>query len=140
MGRMNETAIPDAFLAALSIRDFDRLAACLAPSAQARLLLPPGPEVQSGRDAIARRFEGWFAAGADFSMLDSHNDSVGRRHRLSWRLRMSRNHQAPEIVEQVAFMDVEPDGISRIDLLCSGFMRDEAVDSCAVGGGSGRTA
>ena len=140
MGRMNETALPDAFLAALSIRDFDRLAECLAPSAQARLLLPRGPEVQSGRDDIARRFAGWFAAGADFSMLESDNDAVGLRHRLRWRLRMSRNHQAPEIVEQVAFVDVEPDGISRIDLVCSGFMRDQAVNSCAIEGASGRTA
>jgi hypothetical protein len=137
---MNETPMPDAFLAALSTRDFDGLAACLAPDAHARLLLPRGPEVQSGRDDIARRFEGWFAAGADFKMLESHNEPVGRRHRLSWRLRMSRNHGAPEIVEQVAFVDVELDGISRIDLLCSGFMLDEAVESCAVVGASRRTA
>jgi hypothetical protein len=43
---------------------------------------------------------------------------------------MSRNGQAPEIVEQVAFVDVGLDGISQIDLLCSGFMADEAVASC----------
>ena len=137
---MNETSIPNAFLAALSTRDFSRLAECLAPSAQARMLLPPGPEVRSGRDEIARRFQGWFASGSDFSVLGSSNEPVGLRHRLTWRLRMSRNHQAPEIVEQVAFVDVGPDGISDIDLLCSGFMRDEAVASCAVDSASRRTA
>lgn len=129
---MNETAITDAFLAALSIRDFDRLAQCLAPSAQARLLLPRGPEVQSGRDDIARRFQGWFAAGSDFSVLGASSERVGPRHRLTWRLRMSRNLQPPEIVEQVAFVDVGPDGISDIDLVCSGFMRDEGAESCAI--------
>ncbi|HET9410273.1 MAG TPA: nuclear transport factor 2 family protein [Candidatus Dormibacteraeota bacterium] len=129
---MNETSIPDAFLAALTARDFGRLAECLAPSAQARLLLPHGPEVQSGRDDIVRRIQGWFASGSDYSVLDSSHDPVGLRHRVSWRLRMSRNGQPPEIVEQVAFIDVGPDGITRIDLLCSGFMPDESVASCAA--------
>jgi len=137
---MNETSIPDAFLTAISARDFGRLAECLAPSAQARLLLPRGPEVQSGRDEIARRFQGWFAAGSDFSVLASSHEPVGPRHRLTWRLRMSRNLQAPEIVEQVAFVDVGLDGITDIDLLCSGFMPDEAVASCALDTASRRTA
>jgi len=137
---MNETSVPGAFLTAISARDFGRLAECLAPSAEARLLLPRGPEVQSGRDAIVRRIQGWFAAGSDFSVLATSHEPIGLRHRLTWRLRMSRNLAAPEIVEQVAFVDVGPDGISDIDLLCSGFMRDEAVASCAIDGASSRTA
>src|SRR2546426_11045926 len=36
----------DVFLSALAARDFGRFAECLAPQAQARLLLPPGPEVR----------------------------------------------------------------------------------------------
>ena len=136
-GCMNETSIPDAFLTALSVRDFSRLAECLRPSAQARMLLPRGPEVRSGRDEIARRIEGWFAAGSDFTVLETGHEMVGRRHRLSWRFRMSRGDQGPETVEQVAFMDVAPDGISQIDLLCSGFLLDGAMTtipslSCAV--------
>ena len=139
MGPVNETSIPEAFITAISARDFDGLAECLTPSAQARLLLPRGPEVQSGRDAIVRRIQGWFGAGTDFSVLATSHEPVGLRHRLSWRLRMSRNLQAPEIVEQVAFVDVGPDGISDIDLLCSGFMADEAVAACAIDGASRRT-
>ena len=137
---MNETSIPDAFLSAISARDFGRLADCLVPSAQARLLLPRGPEVQSGREDIARRFQGWFAAGSDFSVLATSHEPVGRRHRLTWRLRMCRNLQAPEIVEQIAFVDIGPNGITDIDLLCSGFMADEAVASSAISGATGRTA
>jgi hypothetical protein len=121
---MNERSIPAAFLAALTSRDFVRLAACLAPSAQARMLLPHGPEVRSGRDQIAQRIEGWFAAGSDFAVLETRHEMVGLRHRLSWRFRMRRKNQAPEIVEQIAFVDVAPDGISEIDLLCSGFLRE----------------
>ncbi len=137
---MNETSTPDAFLTAISARDFGRLAECLAPSAQARLLLPRGPEVQSGRDDIARRFQGWFAGGSDFSVLAASHEPVGQRHRLTWRLRMRRNLQAPEIVEQVAFVDIGPNGITAIDLLCSGFMADEAVASCAIDGATSATA
>jgi hypothetical protein len=129
---MNERSIPAAFLAALSLRDFGRLAACLAPSAQARMLLPRGPEVRSGRDEIAQRMEGWFASGSDFTVLEMRNEMVGLRHRLSWRFRMRRNNQPPEMVEQVAFMDVAPDGISQIDLLCSGFL--PAGEPAAVAG------
>jgi hypothetical protein len=129
---MTERSLPDEFLAALSLRDFGRLAACLAPSAQARMLLPRGPEVRSGRDEIAQRIEGWFAAASDFTVLEMRYERVGLRHRLNWRLRMRRNNQAPEIVEQVAFVDVAPDGISQIDLLCSGFLR-EGVPAAVAG-------
>jgi len=129
---MNERSIPDAFLAALSSRDFGGLASCLAPSAQARMLLPRGPEVRSGRDEIAQRMEGWFASGSDFTVLEMRNEMVGLRHHLSWRLRMRRNNQPPEVVEQVAFLDVGPDGISQIDLLCSGFLREGAPAAGAV--------
>jgi hypothetical protein len=133
---MNETPVTDQFLAALTSRDFGRLGECLAPSAQARLLLPRGPEVRSGRDEIARRLEGWFAAGSDFSVLGINQEPVGLRHRLTWRFRMSRNHQVPEIVEQVAFIDVGPDGISQIDLLCSGFLQEaEPISMCSVEAG-----
>jgi hypothetical protein len=123
---MIDHSTPDVFLAALSLRDFERFADCLAPSAQARMLLPRGPEVRSGRDEIARRFEGWFARASEFEVLDSCRDQVGPRYRLSWRFRMSRGDQAPEMIEQVAFVDVGPDGIAEIDLLCSGFLPDDS--------------
>jgi len=129
---MNESA-PDAFLSALSARDFGRFAECLAPDAQARMLLPPGPETRSGREEIARRFEGWFSRAADFQVLDSHRVHVGLRDRLSWRFRLRRDGQSREVIEQVAFVNEGPDGIYEIDLLCSGFLREEeVVASCAV--------
>jgi len=129
---------PDSFLSALSSRDFRRFAQCLSPSAQARLLLPRGPEVRSGREEIARRFEGWFANATEFDVLDTHRDQVGPRSRLNWRFRMIRDGKTREVIEQVAFVDVGPDGISKIDLVCSGFLPEEkpvaagVIDSCPV--------
>jgi ketosteroid isomerase-like protein len=115
---------PDAFLSALSMRDFGRFAECLAPDVHARLLLPRGPEVRTGREEIARRFEGWFGSASDFEVLDTQRAQMGLRTRLSWRLRMSRDGHSHEVIEQVAFVNTESDGISAIDLLCSGFQRE----------------
>jgi hypothetical protein len=122
LSNMIDKTTPDVFLAALSLRDFQRFADCLAPSAQARMLLPKGPEVRSGREDIVQRFEGWFAPHSEFRVLDSSREQVGRRNRLTWRFQMSRGGNSPEVVEQVAFVDVGPEGIDEIDLLCSGFL------------------
>jgi TusA-related sulfurtransferase len=129
---MHDQPAPDAFLSALLVRDFGRLAECLAASAQARMLLPRGPEVQSGRDAIAHRLEGWFATARDFEVLDSGSERVGSRTRLNWRFRLSRDGETREVIEQVAFVAVEADGISEIALLCSGFLREEEPGASCV--------
>ena len=97
------------------------------------MLLPRGPEVRSGREEIARRIEGWFASATEFEVLDSNREQVGRRSRLNWRFRLSRDGQSREIIEQVAFVDVGPDGISGIDLVCSGFLPEgEPAAQCEV--------
>jgi hypothetical protein len=121
---MIERSVPDAFLGAITSRDFGQLVECLAPTANARLFLPRGPEVRSGRDEITRRLEGWFATATDFVVLEAHCEPIGHRNRLNWRFRLSRDGQTHEVIEQVAFVDVGPDGISEIDLLCSGFLTD----------------
>jgi len=122
---MFEQSAPDALLSALSSRDFAAFARCLAPTAQARLSLPRGPELQSGRHDIARRFEGWFAVATDFEVLDTGCEPVGPRYRLNWRFRLSRDGVSHEVIEQVAFVDHGPDGITEINLLCSGFLPDQ---------------
>ncbi|MGZ6299754.1 MAG: nuclear transport factor 2 family protein [Candidatus Limnocylindria bacterium] len=120
----------DTFLTALGSRDFGLLATCLSPDATARLLLPRGPEEISGRDPIARRFEGWFAPATEFEVLSTTRNEVGQRHRLTWRFRTVRPGRSREVVEQVAYCDVSEVGIERIDLLCSGFLADEMPASC----------
>ncbi len=96
--------------------------------------------MRSGREQIARRFEAWFSRASDFEVLDSHRAQVGLRNRLSWRFRMSRDGQSREVIEQVAFITVGPEGISEIDLLCSGFQREkEIVAPRSFGSAASRT-
>jgi len=132
---MHEPEPLKSFLTALAGRDFELLATCLSPAAKARLLLPRGPEELTGRDAIARRFEGWFAPAVEFEVLSTAVAEVGARHRLTWRFRTVRPGRPREVVEQVAFCNLGEDGIEQVDLLCSGFLPDSAPASCDVPGG-----
>jgi TusA-related sulfurtransferase len=127
-------ASAEGFLEALSVRDFDQLAACLAPAARARMLLPRGAEELAGRDQIARRLDGWFGSATEFQVLSTAHDEIGARRRLSWRLRLVRDGRSWELIEQVAFVDPGPDGIRQIDLLCSGFLPETTVSLFDAGG------
>ena len=129
---MTDQSAPDALLAAITSRDFVGLAESLTPSAEARLLLPRGPETRSGRDEIARRFEGWFAQASEFEVVAATITTVGRRHHLTWRFRLRRESGPREVIEQTAYVDATPEGISRIDLMCSGFLPDEESTASSV--------
>jgi TusA-related sulfurtransferase len=109
------------FIERLAARDFEHLAATLASDAQGRFLLPGGYEEQAGADAIVRRFQSWFGPASQCDLVASSGESVGPRDRLSWRFDVVRNGSSHEVVEQVAYFDVGPDGIEWIDLVCSGF-------------------
>jgi TusA-related sulfurtransferase len=100
-------------------------------------LLPGGAEVRSGRKEIAERLQGWFASTTEFEVLDSGSEQPGPRTRLTWRFRLSRDGQTREVIEQVAFVDAGPEGITDIALLCSGFLREEQpVAACVFDAGT----
>lgn len=132
MPQDTETAATDRFLSALTTRDFVQFAACLAPSAEARLFLPRGLEIRTGRDEISRRFEGWFEPASSFEVVATSITPIGARHRVTWRFRVVRDGNHAELIEQLAFIDVTDEGVARIDLLCSGFLPDEQTGSTVV--------
>jgi ketosteroid isomerase-like protein len=119
-----------AFVDQLTARNFEQLASVLAPDAVARFLLPRGPQETAGAEAIARRFEGWFGGATNFTVLSTGNQAVGGRSLLRWRFRLSRDGQSSEVIEQVAFVDSGPEGVYRLDLVCSGFLPD--IEMCQV--------
>jgi TusA-related sulfurtransferase len=138
---MAERKASQRFLELLAARDFERLATTLAGDAHARLLLPHGLEEHTGRDAIVRRVESWFASASVFELKSSSEDEVGLRPRLTWRFSVVRDGRTREVVEQVVFLDIGPQGIERVDLLCSGFQLEpgstagsaEVFDAGAMG-------
>jgi TusA-related sulfurtransferase len=124
---MAERTTSQRFLELLVARDFERLGATLANEAQARMLLPDGLEEDAGRDAIVRRIESWFGSASVFDLTSSSEEAVGLRHRLSWRFNVVRDGRSREVIEQLVYLDLGPDGIERIDLLCSGFQLEPGV-------------
>lgn len=121
---MKTATSAEAFVEQLTARNFEQLAGTLAPDAVARFLLPRGPEEIVGGPAIARRIEGWFGGAEPFTVVSLANERIGHRRALRWRFQLSRNGTATEVIEQVAFMDEGPAGVTRLDLLCSGFLPD----------------
>ncbi len=124
---METTNPSQAFLDHLAARNFEQLAQTLSPDAVFRMLLPRGPQETAGADAIAGRFESWFGGAGNFAVLSTVSQQVGGRSLLEWRFRLSRDGQSTEVIEQVAFVDVGPAGIYRLDLLCSGFLPDVQI-------------
>ncbi len=123
-----ERASARTFLELLAARDFDRLAASLASDAHARFLLPHGLEEYDGRDSIVARVRSWFESASVFDLTSSTEDKVGMRHRISWRFSVVRDGSR-QVIEQLVYLDLGPQGIDRIDLLCSGFQTEPAVDA-----------
>lgn len=116
---------PEEFVKLLAARDFDRLAGTLAEDAQGRLLLPYGLEEPDGRDAIVGHFKRWFASASRFELAASDEEVVGPRHRITWRFNVEREGRR-EVIEQLVYVQVGPQGIRKIDLLCSGFQQEAA--------------
>jgi ketosteroid isomerase-like protein len=127
---MRTTTASQAFVDHLAARNFDQLARVLAPDAVARFLLPRGAQETLGAEPIARRFEGWFGGATNFTVLSTENEVVGGRSLLRWRFHLSRDGRSSEVIEQIAFVDAGPEGVYRLDLLCSGFLPD--VELCQV--------
>jgi tRNA 2-thiouridine synthesizing protein A/cysteine desulfurase len=123
---MNSTT-SQKFLKLLAARDFEGLAATLASDAHARFLLPHGLEEYAGRDAIVGRIKSWFGSASVFDLASSTEETVGLRQRLSWRFAVVRDGNSREVIEQLAYLNLGPEGIERIDLLCSGFQMEAAA-------------
>ena len=113
-----------AFLELLAARDFERLAGSLARDAHARFLLPHGLEEYDGRDAIVARIRSWFGSASLFDLAASTEDQVGIRHRASWRFDVVWDGGSRDVIEQLVYLNFGPQGIERIDLLCSGFQKE----------------
>lgn len=120
---------PDGFVACLATQDFDHLGRALAPHVHLRALLPSGLREWVGPEVVTNRFARWFGDTERFEGLDSSVGEVGGRVHLRWRLGLEAERLGPGryVVEQVGYADVDESGrIARIDLVCTGFLRERA--------------
>jgi hypothetical protein len=120
------TELGTGLVTALAQRDFPRLADTLAPDVRMRAMLPPGPIELSGADAAAAKFSAWFADAEEFELVRSGSDAVADRLHVFYRLHVKKPGDLEKIVEQHLLCAFGDEGISAIDLVCTGFRPTEA--------------
>ena len=126
-----ESVPAGSFLEGLAAQDFARLGGALAADACLRALLPSGLREWAGADAIAHRFERWFADTEDFELVEAAAGEIGGRLHLHWRLRLRAERLGTGwfTVEQQAYADTDGGGrIARLDLLCTGYRPESDHD------------
>jgi hypothetical protein len=117
-------SIAGMFLECLTARDYERLAATLAPGVRFRALLQGGPSEWHGRADATDVFHKWFGEADRFEVIDATVGQIAGRLQMTWRIRL---RPAPvdigrgwHLIEQHAFADVA-ETIEALDLVCSGF-------------------
>lgn len=113
----------EAFLDALSRRDFPQLKDLFHPQIRFRALVPPGLRTAEDAIAAAEHLGRWFGDADRFDVISSTVDRVGTRVRVSYRIHL-REAGVWYTVEQQAYVDAKGDRIGFMDLLCSGFILD----------------
>ena len=110
------------FVDALAARDYARLERCLAPDVAFHAVVPGTGSFreQAGAADTVEQFRKWFDDAEPLELLDWSCDVVVDRIRISYRLAAREDGQW-HVVEQQAYAAVGDEGITRIDLACSGF-------------------
>ena len=116
----NDAAVAHVFLAALAVRDFQRLETCFHPASHFWALVPPGMREGTGPEEIVGWLKKWFSAADHFEVVTSETDQVSDRLRMAYRIRLHDLH-GWQVVEQQVYCTVEDERIEAMDLLCSGF-------------------
>ena len=74
-------------VAALTERDFGRLAGTFAPDVRMRGFIPGGPVEVSGAEPATTRFASWFGESEELELVHAGSDEVGDRLHVFYRLR-----------------------------------------------------
>jgi SnoaL-like domain len=132
--RSSATDLGALLVAALTERDFGRLAGALAPDVRMRALIPPGPVELSGAEPAAARFASWFGESDGLELVHAGSDEVGDRLHVFYRLRVKRRGDSWKVIEQHLFCALDEGRIAALDLVCSGFRPDrDGAASKSVG-------
>ena len=117
--------VGEAFLEALANRDFEALRACLQQDVSFRALVPSGIRQATEASGTANRLRLWFGEADSFEMLRTEIGQVADRLSITYRIRLH-DPDGWQVIEQRLYCNVGDDGrISKLDLLCSGFLPDD---------------
>lgn len=110
------------FVAAIVAHDWDGVAACFAPEAEFRAVVPnaqhPFRELSGG--AAAAQIRKWFGDADVTELVEGGVDAIADRLCIRYRI----HEHEPDgwyDVEQVAFVTPGEGGFGKMNLLCSGF-------------------
>jgi hypothetical protein len=129
--RSSATDLGATFVAALTAKDFGRLAGTLAPDVRMRALIPPGIVELSGAGPAATRFATWFGESERLELVQSGTDELADRLHISYRLRVKNPGSPWKIVEQHLFCATDGGRLAALDLVCSGLRAESRPLRCA---------
>ncbi len=114
------TSLGNRLIGAIAAQDATAIAACFAPDAGFRGLIPPGLRERSGAAETASLIAGWFTDSTELSLVAATTEEVEDRLHISYRFQGVEEGE-PYVVEQHLYCSVDADRITQADLLCSGF-------------------
>lgn len=117
---MNGHPLAGSLAAAVADRAPDRLGRHLADDVRLRALLPGGPIVEEGRDAVLERFADWFGGYDTVVLVDAAGDDVGDRVLVHYKLAFDPEADR-RVLTQTLVCSMWDGLVGRIDLVCSGF-------------------
>ena len=116
-------ALGHRFVDAIVAHDWDGVAACFAPEAEFRAVVPnaerPFREYVGG-EAAAAQIQRWFGDADVTQLVDREVEVVADRVRILYRI----HEHEPDgwfVVEQLAYVMPGKGGFARMNLACSGF-------------------
>ena len=115
-----EPSIGTRLVQAIVARDEAALAACFAPEAELRALVPRGLRERSGAAEAAALFTGWWADVTEVRLVASETEEVSDRLRVAYTVDLVEDGR-PYVVQQQLYCKVADGVIERMDLVCSGF-------------------
>ena len=121
MATVASTAVTERFLQALEARDFDGIASCFAPKARLRALVPTAVRDDEGSAAVAERFRYWVGEMTDFAVSDTAVKEFVDRLHVQYRMSGIDPKDGAVTCEQQAYLTVEDDAITAMNLVCSGW-------------------
>src|SRR5215475_15054492 len=122
-GTVVATNVGERFAAALLAKDWDAVVTLLDPAVDFRGLTPGQPwEAKSPQDVVEQVFTHWFEPSDDiYEVLDITTGQIADRQRVVYRFRV-RDLDGDYICEQTAYYDADADKITKLRILCSGFL------------------